>query len=678
MKIFFILIILIVPLNLFCILAEQSTPLSNRDFDNTIHDAGNVLLRVSNYGFLGSGDQAGYPSLEFPPGSAIDYLYHGAIWVGAKKIRRNDEGFKLYWVGNPSFNNEVIPENHPNWNPSLQLVVDTLTTVGFDGDHSLYEMLPAYNVKEISALGQQYSFYWWQDVVLKNIVNQLNYDNDGDGLIDEDPLGMPFELYDPDSLFCFTIPTDEDEDGLIDEDSDYPGYETSIGYYYDYSPFGTPGDRDWGSSQSSNIHIPLEIAVNQQVYTYPVQYYADMVILKHKIFNASLIDTLFDVSVGFYMDCDIGPQAWGSQFIAPDDVSSYVGAPYEFAYAFDWDGDGGLTTGLLGFKLFGEQDYEFSCWTWSVGNGPDDWDPLDYVGTTRATANEKYWLMTDRNPDDSKYTSLRDFPNTQIGNPVDTRFLYSICGDMQGFANPTENSINIPPGEFLDFYSVIMMGNTVTNLQQKTTLIEYFYNSGFDYSVFGNLPSIPYLIELQNIGNGTSIWAKWDILSQADELRLYYKERNAPAYTWEYELVDPTISEHVLDSLENNTFYKIKVAAIFDSVYLESRTLEIETTSSSSEPDEILMLSSKLYYNYPNPFNPETTIYFTLEYTENAEISIYNLKGQKIRKYLIFNNQSSIIWDGKDEEGKSVTSGVYFYRLKTGKINILKKMLLIK
>jgi len=525
-------------------------------------------------------------------------------------------------------------------------------------------------------LGLQYDTYNLEDIVLKNVANRRDFDNDGDGLIDEDPLGMPFELYDPDSLFCFTIPTDEDEDGLIDEDSDYPGYETSIGYYYDYSPFGTPGDRDWGSSQSSNTHIPLEIAVNQQVYTYPVQYYADMVILKHQIFNVSLIDTLFDVSVGFFMDCDIGPQAWGSSIIAEDDVSSYIGTPYEFAYAFDWDGDGGLTTGYLGFKLLGAQDYEFSCWTWSVGNGPDDWDPLDYVGTTNVTANEKYWLMTDRNPDDCKYTSLRDFPNTQIGNPVDTRFLYSICGDMQGFANPTENSINIPPGEFLDFYSVIMMGNSVTSLQLKSDMVDDFYNSGFDYSAFGNLPSIPYLIELQIIGNGTSIWAKWDILSLADELRLYYKEKDAPAYTWEYEQVDPTSSEHVLDSLETNTFYKIKVAAIFDSVYLESRTLEIETVSSSSEPDEIQILSTELFNNYPNPFNPTTTISFSI--SASSEISIYNLKGQKIRHYSIFNNQFSIIWDGKDEEGKSVTSGVYFYRLKAGKINILKKMILIK
>ena len=809
MKKYIILIILIVPLSLFCILAEQSTPLSNRAFDSTtIHDASNVLLRVSNYGFLGSGDQAGYPSLEFPAGSAIDYLYQGAIWVGAKKIRRNDEGLKLYWLPDAGSSDDVIPENDPLWTPDLQLVVDTLTTIGFDGDKNLYEMLPAYNFKEISALGQQFNTYNFEDIVLKNVVNRKDFDNDGDGLIDEDPLGMPFELYDPDSLFCFTIPTDEDSDGLIDEDSDYPGYETSIGYYYDYSPFGTPGERDFGSGQSSNTHIPLEIAVNQQVYTYPVQYYADMVILKHKIFNASLIDTLFDVSVGFYMDCDIGPQAWGSQTIADDDVSSYIGSPYEFAYAFDWDGDGGLTTNYLGFKLLGAQDYEFSCWTWSVGYGPDDFDPLDYFNVgSRITANQKYWLMTDRNPDDSKYTSLRDFPNTQIGNPVDTRFLYSICGDMQGFTSPTENSINIPPGEFFDFYSVIMMGNSVDNLELKSDMVEDFYDSGFDYSAFGNLPSIPYLIELENIGDGRSIKAKWDILSLADELRLYYKEIEAPAYTWEYEQVDPNLNEYILDSLAVNTEYKIKVAAVFDDVYLESDFLTItvtlddftiwpgdtnndglvdaediipigvywretgdqrETISFSWQANiypenwynpfasiadcngdgevnitdvlaiclnwnythevlnfvpiiiddfeqyienfreiynslgnseiELLLkekieeriglptigntVYNKLFQNYPNPFNPITNISFDIVEDGNVELSIFNIKGQKIQtlvdKFLVSGNYN-FIWKSNDFYNNNVSSGLYLYKLKhNGKVIGFKKMLLLK
>ncbi|MBC8416425.1 MAG: T9SS type A sorting domain-containing protein, partial [Candidatus Cloacimonetes bacterium] len=84
--------------------------------------------------------------------------------------------------------------------------------------------------------------------------------------------------------------------------------------------------------------------------------------------------------------------------------------------------------------------------------------------------------------------------------------------------------------------------------------------------------------------------------------------------------------------------------------------------------------------NYPNPFNPETTISFNLtaEDTEDVEILIYNLKGQKIRQFSIFNNQSSIIWDGTDENNQPVSSGIYFYKLKTDKFSRTRKMILLK
>jgi predicted outer membrane repeat protein len=88
--------------------------------------------------------------------------------------------------------------------------------------------------------------------------------------------------------------------------------------------------------------------------------------------------------------------------------------------------------------------------------------------------------------------------------------------------------------------------------------------------------------------------------------------------------------------------------------------------------------------NYPNPFNPSTTISFQVntEITENTKLVIYNLKGQKIKTYPIIlsevEGQSSIVWDGADQSGKSVTSGIYFAKLKSGKFEQTRKMLLMK
>jgi len=92
--------------------------------------------------------------------------------------------------------------------------------------------------------------------------------------------------------------------------------------------------------------------------------------------------------------------------------------------------------------------------------------------------------------------------------------------------------------------------------------------------------------------------------------------------------------------------------------------------------------------NYPNPFNPTTTISFTLytESTKNTEISIYNIKGQKIQVLPIIlsgaegvEQDYSVTWNGTDDKGRAVSSGVYMYQLKIGdKIVSTRNCLLLK
>ncbi len=97
--------------------------------------------------------------------------------------------------------------------------------------------------------------------------------------------------------------------------------------------------------------------------------------------------------------------------------------------------------------------------------------------------------------------------------------------------------------------------------------------------------------------------------------------------------------------------------------------------------DETIPQMDVQLYNYPNPFNPTTTISFNLptEITNDTELSIYNIKGQKIRQFSIFNNESSIVWDGKDSNSKQVSSGIYFYKLKVNnKTEAMRKCLLLK
>jgi len=101
-----------------------------------------------------------------------------------------------------------------------------------------------------------------------------------------------------------------------------------------------------------------------------------------------------------------------------------------------------------------------------------------------------------------------------------------------------------------------------------------------------------------------------------------------------------------------------------------------------TEPEEPnIEYAFELKHNYPNPFNSSTTISFSLPLsTQKAELKIYNIKGQLVRKLDMDNKFGigSIAWDGLDSYGKKVGSGIYFYKLTADKKEIVKKMVLMR
>jgi hypothetical protein len=85
--------------------------------------------------------------------------------------------------------------------------------------------------------------------------------------------------------------------------------------------------------------------------------------------------------------------------------------------------------------------------------------------------------------------------------------------------------------------------------------------------------------------------------------------------------------------------------------------------------------------NYPNPFNPTTTIAFSLPVAGRTTLEIYNFKGQRIRTLIddyFPSGKHTAVWDGKADGGSSVSSGIYFYRIASGKHNFTGKMILAK
>ncbi|MCF7801484.1 MAG: FG-GAP-like repeat-containing protein [Candidatus Marinimicrobia bacterium] len=89
----------------------------------------------------------------------------------------------------------------------------------------------------------------------------------------------------------------------------------------------------------------------------------------------------------------------------------------------------------------------------------------------------------------------------------------------------------------------------------------------------------------------------------------------------------------------------------------------------------------RLHQNYPNPFNPQTTIRYSLPEASNVELVVMNAVGQEVNTLVQRYEQASfksVVWDGRDGNGKSLGSGVYFYRIKAGHYQESKKMILIR
>jgi hypothetical protein len=100
----------------------------------------------------------------------------------------------------------------------------------------------------------------------------------------------------------------------------------------------------------------------------------------------------------------------------------------------------------------------------------------------------------------------------------------------------------------------------------------------------------------------------------------------------------------------------------------------------AGEP-EVIPTAYALHQNYPNPFNPNTSIAFSVKEAGVVQLTIYNLHGQEVRTLASGNYASgkyAITWDGKDERGQTLPSGVYLYKLRVNGFAQMRKMIFMK
>ncbi len=99
------------------------------------------------------------------------------------------------------------------------------------------------------------------------------------------------------------------------------------------------------------------------------------------------------------------------------------------------------------------------------------------------------------------------------------------------------------------------------------------------------------------------------------------------------------------------------------------------------EPEDGMPLEFSLGQNYPNPFNPSTVIEYSLSARTDVIFEIFNILSQKVYEQNWRDEAPAkhyIEWDGKDQNGQEMPSGVYLYRLTAGESNQTKKMILLR
>jgi len=149
-----------------------------------------------------------------------------------------------------------------------------------------------------------------------------------------------------------------------------------------------------------------------------------------------------------------------------------------------------------------------------------------------------------------------------------------------------------------------------------------------------------------------------------------------------FELVAEVDSPHYIETLTNAgeyQFYVIAKYALGNSI--SSSLIEFSWGGSDVLENNPVVPKTDLQGNYPNPFNPETTIVFNLAKATHAKLSVFNLKGQKVKDLLdeyMATGEYRKIWNGTDYRNQSVSSGMYLIRLSTSEGSFNHKVLLMK
>ena len=143
---------------------------------------------------------------------------------------------------------------------------------------------------------------------------------------------------------------------------------------------------------------------------------------------------------------------------------------------------------------------------------------------------------------------------------------------------------------------------------------------------------------------------------------------------------DGFITVPVMINTDRGKHVKVDISEI-QLIGQDGQDIPVEAKGNGSVSLELIPMQYALYQNFPNPFNPVTEIQFDVPDLSMVELVVYNLMGQQVRRLVngeIRAGYHRVVWDGLNERGESVSTGVYIYSLTSPSFHNTKKMVLLK
>ncbi|MDD3535301.1 MAG: C25 family cysteine peptidase [Candidatus Cloacimonetes bacterium] len=211
----------------------------------------------------------------------------------------------------------------------------------------------------------------------------------------------------------------------------------------------------------------------------------------------------------------------------------------------------------------------------------------------------------------------------------------------------------------------ITLSNEVPTLNQDFYLGELYGTESLSYNLVQN-----------------EVILAWDPPEPSEEYALLGYAIYRRAGGGLFELHDEVLDCQYTDTLDALGTYLYYVKCLYPEGFSRaSNTVSILFDGMSNEDAQSPALTTTLKGNFPNPFNPSTTIAFSLAEPAFVKLDIFNLKGQKVARLVnepLSSGTYNIPWQGVDNKGQKQSSGLYFIRLQTGSKSFTRKMMLMK